>query len=40
MFKPASGFKSVNKSSYEYKTENNPELNPKRNRDADGKVKL
>ena len=40
MFKPASGFKELHKSVYEYKVENNPEQDPKRNRDPDGKVKL
>jgi len=39
MFKPASGFKETAKVPYEYKEQNNPELDPKRNRDTDGKVK-
>lgn len=39
MFKPASGFKETQPVPYEYKEQNNPELNPKRNRDEDGKVK-
>ncbi len=40
MFKPASGNKELYLSSYEFKEENNPELNPKRNRDSEGKVKV
>jgi hypothetical protein len=32
-FKPASGFKELHTSSYEFKEENNPEKNPKRNRE-------
>lgn len=39
MFKPASGFKETQSYPYEYKQQNNPELDPKRNRDGDGKVK-
>jgi len=38
-FKPASGFKETAQVPYEYKEENNPERDPKRNRDPDGKVK-
>lgn len=40
MFKPASGFKEIHTPAYEFKEENNPEKDPKRNRDNDGKVKL
>ncbi len=40
MFKPASGSKELYLPAYEFKEENNPELNPKRNRDQEGKVKL
>lgn len=40
MFKPASGFKELHIPPYEYKEENNPEKQPKRNRELDGKVKL
>lgn len=39
MFKPAAGFKETQPFPYEFKEENNPELDPKRNRDPDGKVK-
>lgn len=40
MFKPASGIKELYQPAYEFKEENNPEKNPKRNRDNEGKVKL
>lgn len=40
MFKPASNLKELYLPSYEFKEENNPEKNSKRNRDNDGKVKL
>jgi hypothetical protein len=40
MFKPASNLKELYLPSYEFKEENNPELNAKRNRDPEGKVKL
>ena len=39
MFKPASGFKQTAQVPYAFKEENNPEQDPKRNRDPDGKVK-
>jgi len=38
-FKPASGFKETAVYPFEYKEGNNPELDPKRNREEDGKVK-
>jgi hypothetical protein len=39
MFIPASGFKELHIPPYEYKEENNPEKEPKRNREGDGKVR-